>query len=373
MRPAHRRQRILGRGTVRGEHRGDPFALCGIERQCLARPEPFHLRSQRRGVATVRLEQQAFEIGADLDIHRRSDRRVALAHRIVAVADRAGEDVVLVGGDDQPLHRQAHLCRDIASKDIAEIPGRHAEGHLAVGRAKLQRGGEIIHHLRHEPRPVDRIDRADIERGGQRRVREHALHHRLRIVEAAGNRDIVDIGRAHRGHLAALDLAHPAFGMEHEDLHALAPGDRMDRRGARIAASRPDDRQRALALLQKPLEQQPEQLQCHILERKRRPVEQFEQPVLLVELNQRSDSRMIERLVGLYAEIAQLVFGKALSHEGCHDPHSEFGIGKPAQRGDLVAREVRPLLRQVEAPSLASPVSVTPSKSSTGAPPRVDM
>ncbi len=40
---------------------------------------------------------------------------------------RAVQNVVLVGRDHQLFNRQAHLARDIARKDIAEIAGRHGE------------------------------------------------------------------------------------------------------------------------------------------------------------------------------------------------------------------------------------------------------
>ncbi len=164
------------------------------------------------------VEQQPLEVRADLDVHRGRGGRGNRAGRVVAVGERTVEDVVDVGGDDQPLDRQAHLRRDIAGEDVAEVAGRHREGDLALRRAKLERGGEVVHHLRHQARPVDRVDRADVEAAGHRGVAEHPLHHRLGVVEAAVDGHVVDVGRLDGGHLPALDVAHPAFRVEHEDV-----------------------------------------------------------------------------------------------------------------------------------------------------------
>ena len=60
------------------------------------------------------------------------------ARRVAAGLQAAIEDVVGVGGDHQPLDRQAHGLGVIAGEDVAEIAGRHREGQRPVGAA--QRG-----------------------------------------------------------------------------------------------------------------------------------------------------------------------------------------------------------------------------------------
>ena len=92
--------------------------------------------------------------------------------------------------------------------------------------------------------------------------------------------------------------------VEHEDIDPLAPGDRIYCRAARIAAGGAYDGQVILALEQKMLEQAAQQLQRHVLEGERGPVEQFEKPVLLVELHQRRHRRMAEAAIGSLAQIA---------------------------------------------------------------------
>src|SRR3546814_18517947 len=66
-------------------------------------------------------------------------------------------------------------------------------------------------------------------------VAEQPLHHRLRIVEAAVDGDIMDIGGQHRRHLAPLHVADPPFGVEREDADMVAPGHRLDRRRSGVA------------------------------------------------------------------------------------------------------------------------------------------
>ena len=111
--------------------------------------EGCHLLCHRLAIAPTGIEQKAFEIRADLDIHRRGDRWRHSAGRIITFVDRPGQNVVNVCRDYQAVNGQPHLLRDIARKNIAEITGRHAEGHLAIGRPQLERGVEVVNHLRH--------------------------------------------------------------------------------------------------------------------------------------------------------------------------------------------------------------------------------
>ena len=103
------------------------------------------------------------------------------------------ENVVDVGGDDQPFNRQAHLRRDIAGEDVAEIAGRHAESHFAVRRAQLQRGGEVIDHLRAQPCPVDRIDSSNMMALFERVIIADCFYNVLAIIEYPLNCNVIDI------------------------------------------------------------------------------------------------------------------------------------------------------------------------------------
>ncbi len=173
-------------------------------------------------------------------------------------------------------------------------------------------------------------------------VVEHRLHEGLCVVEAALDRDVVDIGREHRGHLAALDIADPPLGVEHEDVDAFTPRHRVDRGRAGIAAGRADDGKVAVGAGQELLEQQAEQLERDILERERGAVEQFEQEMAVVELDERSHRVMAEPAIGARAQFAQLVFAEAARDERGHDADGGFDIGEARHVGDLVGGEARP-------------------------------
>ena len=98
-----------------------------------------------------------------------------VAQFVGAGRQRARQDVVDVGGDHQPVDRQAHPLRHVAGEDVAEIAGRHREGDLAVRRAERHRGGEVIDHLRDDARPVDRIDAGQPHPIAESVMIEHAL------------------------------------------------------------------------------------------------------------------------------------------------------------------------------------------------------
>ena len=179
-------------------------------------------------------------------------------------------------------------------------------------------------------------------------IGEDALHHRLRIVETAVDGDVVDIGRQHRGHLAALHVADAARWVEHEDLDIVAPRHRIDRGAARVAAGRADDGEAAVVAREKLLEQQAEQLQRHILESERRAVEEFKEPLAFVELFERRHCAMGKTAIGLFAQFAQAIGRQAFPDEGPHDPRRQFGIGQAAHLRDICGGEPGPLFRHIE-------------------------
>ena len=260
------------------------------------------------------------------------------------------QDIVDVRGYHEALDGQPHLRCDIAGKNVPEVPRRHAEGNFSVGSPKLQRCRKVIDDLRHQPRPIDRIDGADAVRAGDFLIGEQPLHHGLRIVEAGVLEcDIVHIGRSHRRHLHSLYVADTAGGVEHEDFHPITPGDRVDRGRTRVAAGRTHDREPAVLARKEFFEQQPEQLQGDILEGERRAVEQFEQPVAFVQLRQGRYSGVSEATIGLLAQLAQTLLCQAFAYERCHDLRREFGIRQTAKSRDFFCRKARPFLRHIQA------------------------
>ena len=184
--------------------------------------------------------------------------------------------------------------------------------------------------------------------GGESAVGEHRLDQRLGVVEAAIDRDIVDVAVAHRGHLAPLDRGNAARRVEHEHVDLGPPGERVDRRRAGVARGRADHGQMRVAGAEEALEQQPEQLQRDILERQGRPVEQLEQPVARVELDQRRDRGVIEPAIGRLAQSAQLGRRQRIADKRLHHASRRLDIGQAGERGDLVMRQAGPGVGHVE-------------------------
>ena len=92
-----------------------------------------------------------------------------------------------------------------------------------------------------------------------------------------------------------------------------------------------------------------EQLQRHVLEGERGAMEQFEHPLLMVQLDQRRDGLMAEPGIGGRAQVAQFVFAERSGNERSHDPNGGFDIGEAGHRANLVGGEGRPLRGQVKA------------------------
>ena len=194
-----------------------------------------HQPANAVGVAAARLEQQPLEIRGDLDVHRGRSGGVNLAHLIDAGLERARQDVVDVRGDAQPADRQAHLLGDVARKDIAEIACRHCEIHRARRRAERDGGREVIHDLRDDPRPVDRVDARQRDRVAKAVMVEHRLHERLAIVKSAFDRERMHVGRARRRHHPPLHVGDPPVRKQHDQIDIVETRERIDRGAAGIA------------------------------------------------------------------------------------------------------------------------------------------
>ena len=171
------------------------------------------------GIAVRCLEQRAFEIARDLNVHRGAERAMRGARGINARRQRAFQNVVGIGCDDETIHRKAHARRRFAGENIAEIPRRHHEARLAF-RARAERGRrrEVIDALRHDAREVDRIDRRQIRARREGGVGKERLHDVLGIVEGAFQRDVVNVGIEHARHLTALNVGSAPLRVHHHDI-----------------------------------------------------------------------------------------------------------------------------------------------------------
>ena len=153
-RPCAGRRRRRSARRRRGSSRCGRRACCGPDTmpdactRCPVRgPVRGRIRRRARAFATAADSRSgsrptmsidvALEVRRLADVHRRRRRRVRLRRRARPVATGAEElveHVVLVGREDQARDRQAHLARDVAGEDVAEVAGRDGELHATRRR-----------------------------------------------------------------------------------------------------------------------------------------------------------------------------------------------------------------------------------------------
>ena len=108
--------------------------------------------------------------------------------------------------------------------------------------------------------------------GPERNVREQRLHHVLAVVERALNGDVTDIGRVHRGHLAALHQAGAPVRVQDDDVDTISTRAGLDGRRPGVAGGGGHDCDAGVAFGQHAIEQASQHLHRHVLERERRAV-----------------------------------------------------------------------------------------------------
>ena len=147
--------------------------------------------------------------------------------------------VVAVRRYDQLFDRQTHLLRQITRKNIAEVASGHRKTRRPINAAKGQRRIKVIDNLRHDARPVDRVDRHQPATIRQEGLGHKArFHHRLAVVEVTLNRDVMNIGRHDGCHLTTLDLRDTLMRMQNENIDIVAALAALDSGASRIARCR---------------------------------------------------------------------------------------------------------------------------------------
>src|SRR6185436_17557789 len=173
------RDAIGMRAAARYETRADDvLPLLGSgEIEVAATLQSIPKRVQRLRAAVDDVEYEALEVRRLRDVHRRARSRLRLVGApgpVARGAEEFVEDVVLVGRENEPAYRQADRARDVPGEDIAEVSRRDGEvDDLALLFRHREIGAEIVDDLRGNPRPVDRVDRADLPLRLERRVGRH--------------------------------------------------------------------------------------------------------------------------------------------------------------------------------------------------------
>ncbi len=351
-RGADRRRGLVLEGAIGGEQRAH------LAERARGNGEPARLRERRhRGAHRLRIapagvEQQPLEVRRHLDVHRRRGRRHDVAHLVGAARERARQDVVDIGGDGEPVDRQAHALGDIAGEHVAEIAGGHREGDLAMRRAERHGGDEIVDDLGDDAGEVDRVDAGEPDAVAEGGMVEHRLHQRLAIVEGAFDGQRMDVVFGRRRHHAPLHRRDAAVGKQHDDVDLGAAAKRLDRRAAGVAGGRDHDGGALAAPRQRAVHQTGEQLHRQVLEGERRPVEQLEHEAVRRELDQRRHGGMAERVIGLPRHARELGILDRAGDEGRNHLAGDLGIGASGEPRDARRVERRPRLRHIK-PAIA--------------------
>ena len=129
------------------------------------------------------------------------------------------------------------------SIDITEIAGRHAERDWPGRYAKSGAGSKIVYRLYGNSRPIDRIDRGQIKLTAEPGVGEQCFDEILTIVERPRDGDRMRVRGFDGGHLPPLHLRNAVVRVEDENVDPLAVATGLDRSGAGVPRSGPDNRQ----------------------------------------------------------------------------------------------------------------------------------
>ena len=320
----------------------------GLDAETATLLEGVHQPGDGGAVATVQVEQQALEVRGHHDVHRRRQGRVQGVLDVLIAAHEAVQDVVAVGGHDQLVDRQAHVARQVAGEDVAEVAGRHREGHRTGRRAQLDGGVEVVDDLGHDPRPVDRVDRHQTGALEETLVGEAGLDHLLAVVEVAVDGDVVDVVALDGGHLATLHFGHAVVRVQDEDVDVLAGLAAFDGRRAGVAGGGADDHHALVALGQHVVEQATQQLQGEVLEGQGRAVEQLQHPLVAVQLTQRRHGAVGEHRVGVFEDLLEVGVRDAAGHERAHHPEGQLVVRQAGPGGDLLDGETRQVFRYVQ-------------------------
>ena len=172
---------------------------------------------------------------------------------------------------------------------------------------------------------------------------EHCLDEILTIIKCAVDCHCAHVWCIDRRHLPTLHLADATVRIENHDVDVVARLHSVNGGAARVAACRTNDRHAFSARAQDVIKQSTQQLQCHVLERQRRTVEQLHQIVLILQWHERHDIGMAKFSVCAPAQLKHRVGGDVPLAIGFEHRGREVGIrGAHCGQGWPTLRNVEP-------------------------------
>ncbi len=179
-------------------------------------------------------------------------------------------------------------------------------------------------------------------------VIEHALHEVLAIVEIALDGDGVNIGRRRGRHLPLLNRRDLAMREQDEDVGAVATGEGVDGRAARVARRGAGNRRPLAALRQDMIHQAGEKLHRHVLEGQRRPVKEFQHEFVGARLDDRTDGFVAESTIGFTDDAGEGRLVDLAPEKRREQPHCQIGIRETTHGADFGLAELRPFCRHIQ-------------------------
>ena len=188
----------------------------------------------------------------------------------------------------------------MASTNVAEVAAGNRKAHLLLiaGRG-LQVACKVVHHLRHQPRPVDGIDGADLVLALERQVGRDRLHQVLAIVEHSLNGDVVNVVVQQAEHLRLLEGAHAPVGAGHENANTFFAPHGVFRCTSSVAAGSAKNIELLAAARQLVLKEVAQQLHGHVFEGQCGAVGQGLQIQTVLQARQGHDGRRAKHFLGI--------------------------------------------------------------------------
>ena len=219
--------------------------------------------------------QDAGEVAGIAHVHRVGEGADAQGRRVGARLQVLEEDVVPVVRRDEAVDGKAHPLGHEGGADVAEVSAGHADDQ-AVGLAQareLRVAVEIVERLRQEAGDVDAVGRCQPQGVAQVGIEESGLDQRLAVVEAAidlQGGDVLPQGCE----LRLLHPAHASPGVQDEDVRA-GNAQKAVRDGA-PGVTGGGDEDIDIPLVGKMPQEPRHETGADVLERERRPMEEFQ-------------------------------------------------------------------------------------------------
>ena len=271
-------------------------------------------------------------------------------HPVHASAKKFVQYIVLIGRDHQLVNRQAHHAGHVTSAHVAEVAAGHAKADaLAVIGGGLQVAGKIVHHLRHQARPIDGVHRSNAVAPLEIQIAGDAFDQVLAIVKHTFDGDVDDVVVHQAEHLRLLKRAHAALRAGHEDTHAFFAAHGVLGGATGVTASRAKNVQLLALARQVVFEQIAQQLHRHVFEGQRRPVGQAQQVQAFFQARQWRDLGCTENrwCVGFSAQRAQVIRRNVVDIQR-HNFIRQVGVVQSAPAVQRSAVNLRVALRQVQ-------------------------